>query len=50
MERFNQNQALSLWYTVVIYTLKKQIIHAMYPAFLSPIKDQLMGFGQVMDL
>ena len=50
MERFNQNQDLFKQYTTLNGATKKQTIHAIDPIFLSPIKYQQTGFGQVMSL
>ena len=49
-ESFRQNQFLFRHYTAINRALKKQIINAMEPAFLTPIKNQLAGFVQVTDL
>ena len=46
-EKFRQNQALFRKYTPVDRALKKQIVTTMEPVFLSPLVDQLTGFGQV---
>ena len=43
-EKFQQNQALFCKYTVVEGALKKQIVTAVEPVFLSPLVDQLTGF------
>ena len=39
-----------LKYTAVDGALKKQIVPAVEPVFLSPLVDQLTGFGQVTSL
>ena len=49
-ENFRQNQALFLKYTAVDGDLKKEIIAAVEPVFLSPLVYQLTGFGQVSAL
>ena len=46
-ERFQQNHALFRRYTAVDVALKNQIFAVMQPVFLSPLVDQLAGFGQV---
>ena len=49
-EKFRQNQALFRKYTAVDGASKKQIVNAVEPVFLSPLVDQLTGFGQVSAL
>ena len=49
-ENFRQNQALFQKYTAVDGALKKHIVTAVEPVFLSPLVDQLTGFGQVTAL
>ena len=44
-ERFSQNQALFRRYTAVYRALKNHITTAVQPVFLSPLVDQLKGFG-----
>ena len=46
-EKFRQNQALYRKYTAVDGALKKKIVMATEPAFLSPLVDHLTAFGQV---
>ena len=46
-ERFRKNQALFRRFTAVDESIKKRILTAVQPVFLSPLVDQLMGFGQV---
>ena len=45
-----QNQALFRKYTAVDRALKTQIVTAVEPVFLSPLVDQITGFGQVSAL
>ena len=47
---FKQNQALFRKYIAVDRALKKHIFSAVEPVFLSPLVDQLKGFGQVTAL
>ena len=49
-ENFRQNQAMFRKYTAVDGALKKQIVTAVEPVFLSPLVDKLAGFGQVYTL
>ena len=49
-ENFRQNQALFQKYTAMDGALKKQIVTAVEPVFLSPLVYQLTGFGQVFAL
>ena len=49
-EKFWQNQVMFRKYTAVDEDLKKQIIIPAEPVFLSPLVDQLTGFGQVSTL
>ena len=49
-EIFRSNQALFQKYTAVDGTLKKHIVTAVEPVFLSPLMDHLTGFGQVYAL
>ena len=49
-EKFRQNQALFRKYTSVDVALKKQIVTAVEPVFLSPLVDQLTVFGKVTKL
>ena len=49
-EKFRQNQALFRKYTAIDGDLKNQMIAAVEPVFLSPLVDQLTGFGQVFTL
>ena len=49
-EKFQQNQVMFCKYTAVDRALKKQIVTAVEPVFLSPLVDQLIGFGQVTAL
>ena len=49
-ENFRRNQAIFRKYTAVDGALKKQIFTAVEPVFLSPLVDQLTGFGQVSAL
>ena len=49
-EKFQQNQALFQNYTFMEGALKKQILTAVEPVFLSPLVEPLTGFGQVMAL
>ena len=46
-EKFRQNQALFQKYTAMDRELKKHTVTALEPVFLSPLVDQLTGFGQV---
>ena len=46
-EQFQKKQALSRIFTAVYGALKKQIVTAVQPVFLSPLVDQLKDFGQV---
>ena len=47
IEKFRQNQAMFRQYTAVDGALTHQIVTAMEPVLLSPLVDQLTGFGQV---
>ena len=49
-EKFQQNQALLRKYTAVDRASKNKIIAEVEPVFLSPLVDQLTGFGQVFAL
>ena len=49
-EKFRQNQALFRKYTAMYGALKKQIVTAVEPVFLSPLVDQLTGLWQVYAL
>ena len=49
-EKFRQKQALFCKYTFVDGALKKQIVTAVEPLLLSPLVDQITGFGQVSAL
>ena len=49
-EKFQQNQALFRKYTAVDRALKKHIVTAEEPVFLSPLVDHITGFGQVSAL
>ena len=49
-EKFQQNQALFRKYIAIDGALKKKIIMAVEPVLLSPLVDQLTGFGQVSAL
>ena len=49
-EKFWQNQAMFRKYTAVEKALKKFTLEAVEPVFLSPLVDQLTGFGQVSAL
>ena len=49
-ENFQQNPSTFLKYTTVDGALKKQIVMLVKPVFLSPLVDQLTGFGQVSTL
>ena len=49
-ERFRQNKALFHRYISVYGVIKKQLITALEPIFMSKIKDKLAGFGQVTAL
>ena len=49
-ENFRQNQVLFRKYTAVDGALKKQIVTPVEPLFLSPLVDQITGFGQVSAL
>ena len=49
-EKFRQYQALFRKYTAVDGALKKQIVTAVEPVFLSPPVDELTRFGQVSAL
>ena len=49
-EKFRQYQALFRKYISVDGALKNQIVTAVEPVFLSPLLDQLTGFGQVSAL
>ena len=49
-EKLQKNQALLCRYTTVEEALKKNIDTAVEPVFLSPLVDQITGFGQVSAL
>ena len=49
-EIFRQNQTLFRKYIVVDGALKKQIVTAVEPVFLSSLVDQLTGLGQLSAL
>ena len=49
-KKFRQNQALFRKYTAMYVALKKQILTAVEPVFLSPLVDQITGFGQIYTL
>ena len=49
-DKFKKNQVLVQKYTAVDGALKNQIATAVEPVFLSPLVDQLTGFGQVSAL
>ena len=49
-EKFRKNQAMFRKYTPLDRSLKNQIGAAVGPVFLSPLVDQLTGFGQVSAL
>ena len=49
-EKFQQKQALFITYTSVDGSLENQTVVAVQPVFLSPLVDQLTGFGQVSAL
>ena len=46
-EMFRKDQALFRKYTAVDVALKKKIVTAVEPVFLSPLVDQHTDFGQV---
>ena len=46
-ERLRENQALSQRCTAVDGVIKKKIFMVVHKLFLSPIMDQLIGFGQM---
>ena len=46
-EKFQQNQAMFRKYTAVYGALKKHIVVAVEPVFLSPLLYQIAGFVQV---
>ena len=49
-KRFRKNQALFRRCTDVDGVIKKQIVTVVHPVFLSPLIDQLRGFGKVTAL
>ena len=49
-KRFQQNQAIFQRYTPVYRAIKKQIVTAVQPVFLSPVMDQLTVFGKTTEL
>ena len=49
-EKIRQNQALFRKYTAVDGSWKNQIVAVVEPVLLSPLVDQLTGFGQVSAL
>ena len=49
-DKFRQNKALIRKYTAVDGSLKKQIITAVEPVFLSPLVNHMTGIGQVSAL
>ena len=49
-EKFQKNQALFRKYTAMDGAFKKKIVTEVEPVFLSPLVDQLTGFGQVSAL
>ena len=49
-ERFRQNQALFIKYTAMDGALKNNITTVVQPVFLSPLMDNLSGFGHVYTL
>ena len=48
-ENFRQNQALFRKNTAVDGALKNQVVATVEPVFISPLVDQLTGFGQVSE-
>ena len=46
-EKFRQNQVPLRKYTAVDWALKNHIVTAVEPVFISPLVDQLTGFGHV---
>ena len=49
-EKFQQNQALFRRYTSVDGAIKKKISTVVELVFLSPLLEQITGFGQVPEL
>ena len=49
-KKFHQNQAQFRKYTAVEESVKNHIVMAAEPVFLSPLVDQMTGFGQVSTL
>ena len=49
-KKVHQNQAQFRKYTAVEESVKNHTVMAVEPAFLSPLVDQMTGFGQVSTL